>query len=283
MPDEDPSDRTDPRLNDLAEGVWEESARLETVLVVHGYPSLREALVRTLVHYGYRAVEAPDREQALRIVLGERIDLVLLDIDLHGGEGVALAAELAARPETRHVPVVGLSSEVIPRDAPQLGSFRLALGMPVEQKDLLAALDRCLNAGRSQGGGRLKLESSDEQCHLPLEDRLRCDHLSLFFRFPVSSRIELRPDSEPRIHALTARLAALAIHPEITVEGGGLLLQYELTIADALTLGIAEEAMDQLFSSLVAAFPELSVRPEELRRRLVTLEAEYRRLQRVAS
>lgn len=269
-------------MDELVEGIWEESTRLETVLIVHGYDSLREALARTLQHYGYRALEASTREQALRVVRRERPGVVLLDLALGEDDGPALAAELSGRAETHGIPLLALSSDVVPPEVLGLYGLREALVMPVEQRDLLAGLDRALEPARRRASGNLRLEPADEQCRLALEDRLRSEHLSLFFRFRVTTRIQLHPENEVLIRALATRLAALGSPPEIRVEGGELVLDYELTIADALSLETSNPAGD-LFAALCEAFPELATRPEALRRRIDDLESEYRRLQRIAS
>lgn len=270
------------RVDELVDGIWEESTRLETVLVVHGYASLREALARTLQHYGYRALEASSREQALRIVRTERPSVVLLDLTLGGDDGVALALDLATRPDGRGVPVLALASDVLPEEFLRRYALREALVMPIEQRDLLAALDRALEPARRRTGTNLRLEPADEQCRLPLEDRMRSEHLSLFFRFPVTSRIQLLPGNEMLVRSLSGRLDALGIHPEVRMDAGELLLAYELTIADALSLGF-EDPVGELIRALTEACPELATRPEALRRRIAELEAEYRRLQRIAS
>jgi CheY-like chemotaxis protein len=269
-------------LDELVEGIWQESTRLETVLVVHGYDSLREALARTLQHYGYRALEAGSREQALRLTRSDRPGVILLDLALGENDGAALAAELMGRPESRGIPLVALTSDVLPDDARRLHGLREALVMPVEQKDLLAALDRALEPARRRASGNLRLEPSEEQCRLALEDRMRSEHLSLFFRFPSSTRIELHPGNEMLVRGLTARLAALGIQPEVELDGGDLLLRYDLSIADSLSLDAADPAAE-LFAALREAFPELAARPEALRRRIAELHSEYRRLQRLAS
>lgn len=269
-------------LDDLVDGIWEESTRLETVLVVHGYDSLREALARTLQHYGYRPLEASSREQALRVLRTDRPGVILLDLALGEGDGPALAMALAARAETRDVPVLALASDGLPEERVRLYGLREILVMPIEQRELLNALDRALEPARRRAAANLRLEPADEQCRLPLEDRLRSQHLSLFFRFPVTSRIELQPGSEMLVRSLSGRLGALGIQPEIQMAGGDLMLRYELTIADALSLS-SDDTAGELFASLCEAFPELAARPDDLRRRISELESEYRRLQRLAS
>lgn len=283
MPDEERSlNPAGSRLDDLIQGIWEESTRLETVLVVHGYPSLREALVRTLEHYGYRTLQASTREQALRVARRERLDLVLLDFELGENERLPLTETLARQAATHEIPVLGLSSDIVPNDALEHYGLREVLVMPVEQKDLLAALDRALAFSRRQGRMVVRIEPGDEQCRLSLEDRLRSNHLSLFFRFPARRRIRPSPENGGLIEDLSAKLAALGILPEIRIKGGDLLLLYDATIADALALGL-DEPVEELFLALVDAFPELAAEPDALRRRLATLEGEYRRLQRIAS
>lgn len=282
MPQDERRGRPAHELNALVEGIWEESTRLETVLVVHGYDSLREALARTLQHYGYRPLEASSREQALRVMRAERPEVILLDLALGERDGPALAAELSRRPETRDVPVLALASDFPSEETLRAYGLLDVLVMPIEQRDLLAALDRALEPARRRTGGNLRLEPADEQCRLPLEDRLRSEHLSLFFRLPVTSRIELLPGNEVLVRSLSGRLGALGIQPEIEMADGHLLLRYELTIADALALGF-EDAEEELFRALCEAFPELAARPETLRRRVGELQREYRRLQRLAS
>ena len=269
-------------LDPMVEAIWEESTRLETILVVHGYASLREALVRTLEHYGYRALEASSREQALRVSRREQPDLVLVELTLGENGGPVVAAMISAQPETRGIPVIALSSDVVSPELRRLHGFRDALVMPVEQRDLLGALDRALGPSRRRRAEGLRLDRSDEQCRLPLEDRLRCEHLSLFFRFATTSRVEIRPGNETLVHGITGRLAALGIQPGMSVENGDIVLSYELTIVDALCLDTPDPA-EELFVALSHAFPELAARPEALRRRIGTLDAEFRRLQRLAS
>ena len=269
-------------LDDLVDAIWEESTGLETILVVHGYDSLREALARTLQHYGYRAVEAASREQALRVIRSERPALVLLDLALGEDDGPALALELRSRPESRGIPVLALTSDVLSDEALHHYGFREALLMPIEQRDLLAGLDRTLEPVRRRVAGNLRLEPADEQCRLPLEDRMRSEHLSLFFRVPAATRIPLHPGNEMLMRSVSTRLSTLGVQPEVHMEGAELLLRYELTIADALTLEATDPA-EELYASLCEAFPELAIRPKALRARITELQSELQRLQRLAS
>ena len=268
-------------LDRLVDGIWQESTHLETILVVHAYTSLRHALARTLQHYGYRALEASSREQALRLLREERPEAILLDRALRENDGIALALEIAHRADLSDIPVLAIASDRVTDEDLRAHGFREALVMPIEQKDLLAAVDRALDPARRRAGA-MRRQAEEEQCRLALEDRLKPEHLTLFSRFPTSTRIELRPGSEATIRSLSARLAAFGIQPEIEMESGALLLRYEVSIAEALSLD-SESPVADLATALGAAFPELASRPEALLYRIRSLESEYRRLLRMAS
>ncbi|MBN9481300.1 MAG: hybrid sensor histidine kinase/response regulator [Bordetella sp.] len=79
-----------------------------------------------------------------------RPDAVVLDLDLHGGEGWAVKAALAGEPLTRDLPVLALSAAVEPDQArrAQAAGFAGYLAKPVLLSDLAAALARLLAPSR---------------------------------------------------------------------------------------------------------------------------------------
>jgi CheY-like chemotaxis protein len=208
--------------------------------------------------------------------------VILLDVALGETDGASLAQELSTRPDWRDIPVIALTSDGLDEEVLRMHGFRDELVMPVEQKELLGALDRILENGRRAAAAHLQREGQEEQCRLPLEDRLSCEHLTLFSRVPVVTRVKFRPGNEMRVRRLSKGLGELGVHPELEMEGDDLVLRYELSLADALALE-APAPEDELFTALTAAYPELSTRPEALRRRLGELQDEFRRLHRLAS
>jgi DNA-binding response OmpR family regulator len=61
-------------------------------------------------HAGYRVTLAPDAAMALRLASMRRFDLVLLDMQLPGMDGLQLLRELRLREPTRELPVAVLSN-----------------------------------------------------------------------------------------------------------------------------------------------------------------------------
>lgn len=256
------------------------AARHERLLVVHSYRSLREAIAQTLRHHGYEVLESAGAADAALLVGEREPGLVLMELaagsESHGADAAAVAS--AAREVG--VPVVGLASHPLDEgEIEQLGAGEI-LVMPVEQRGLLAAVERLLEpAGGLMGRGTV---DDDPQWRLALEDRLEAEHLTLSFTYPDATRIPLTPANACRVRTFASRLTAMGIEPELRIEGADLLFRYEVTIADAFLLE-DEEAEERLHDRLVAAFPQLRKRTDALRERLGSLSAELRQLQRIAS
>jgi putative two-component system response regulator len=76
------------------------------VLVVDDVAANRELLEGHLVELGYDVREARDGLEALALVAAEEPDLVLLDVDMPGLDGIEVCRRLKASERTRLVPVV---------------------------------------------------------------------------------------------------------------------------------------------------------------------------------
>jgi YesN/AraC family two-component response regulator len=85
----------------------ESSRRRPRVLAVDDDPSVRDAL-HLLLDDEYDVVDAPDGESALRCLLAEPIDLVLLDLVMDGVDGITLLQQM--RRGGADVPVVVVSA-----------------------------------------------------------------------------------------------------------------------------------------------------------------------------
>ena len=97
-------DGTQKRANDPAD------VRAKSVLVVED-DQLNMKLVRTLLKLeGYRVLEAVDAETGILAAREERPDLVLMDIQLPGMDGITAAGVLREHEGLHDVPIVGLSS-----------------------------------------------------------------------------------------------------------------------------------------------------------------------------
>jgi len=79
------------------------------VLVVDDDPDIRRLLGEELRGVGHEVLFASDGPQGLMIARRERPDLILLDLRLPGGDGIAVLERLKTIPQTAMIPVIILS------------------------------------------------------------------------------------------------------------------------------------------------------------------------------
>jgi CheY-like chemotaxis protein len=88
-----------------------------TVLVVDD-----ESTTRRLVHYvlkplGVETLDAGNGAEAMAAVQDRRVDLILMDINLPGGDGFELTVRLRAMDHLKDVPVIIFTARSHPTDA----------------------------------------------------------------------------------------------------------------------------------------------------------------------
>jgi len=97
---------------------------------------------------GIVLLEAPNLATAREILASQQVDLVLLDVRLPDGDGLALAAELHERMKDRPIVVV-LSASVLPseRDAALRSGADAFLAKPYHPSELVATVLQLLEKG----------------------------------------------------------------------------------------------------------------------------------------
>jgi DNA-binding response OmpR family regulator len=83
-------------------------AGAKTILVVDDEAAVRQLLRDCFELEGYQVVEAPDRTEATRLLGELAVDLVTLDLNLGGDNGLELAREIRAK---RDVPIVMITGK----------------------------------------------------------------------------------------------------------------------------------------------------------------------------
>jgi two-component system, cell cycle response regulator DivK len=87
-----------------------------TVLVVEDNP-LNLKLVRDVLgHAGYRVLEAGDAERGIALARSEAPDLILMDVQLPGIDGIEALGRLRADAGTARIPVVAVTALAMKED-----------------------------------------------------------------------------------------------------------------------------------------------------------------------
>ena len=86
------------------------------ILLIEDNEMNRDMLSRRLVRRGYEVAIAVDGEQGLAMARAEAPALVLMDMSLPGIDGWEVTRQLKASPETRGIPVIGLTAHAMAGD-----------------------------------------------------------------------------------------------------------------------------------------------------------------------
>lgn len=80
-------------------------------MVVDDSASIREVVSLALKGAGYEVLEACDGKDALSKLTGQKIHLIVSDVNMPNMDGISLLKEVKQRPEYKHTPVMMLTTE----------------------------------------------------------------------------------------------------------------------------------------------------------------------------
>jgi two-component system cell cycle response regulator DivK len=121
------------------------------ILVVEDNERNMRLFREVLESSGYRTLEATTGERAVELVVEHCPDLVLMDIQLPGIDGVEALGRLRAEERTASVPVLALTAQAMDGDRERFlaAGFDGYLSKPVDILDFVATVRRyCEERGR---------------------------------------------------------------------------------------------------------------------------------------
>jgi two-component system, NtrC family, sensor kinase len=119
----------------------------ESILVVEDDADVRTYVVETLRELKYRVQHASSAEDALRLIDGQAVDLLLTDVVLPGINGRRLAEELTGRqPSLKVIYMTGYSRNAIVHQG-RLDAGLEMLQKPLTSSDLARAVGKVLKSG----------------------------------------------------------------------------------------------------------------------------------------
>ena len=108
-------------------------------------------LVRDVLRVkGYDTIEAGTAEEGIRLATLRHPDLVLMDIQLPGMNGIEARGVLRAEPATAAIPVIAVTASVMQRDRKQIteAGFDDYVGKPIHLKEFLDTVRAVLERER---------------------------------------------------------------------------------------------------------------------------------------
>ena len=147
--------RTRETSGNSCRGFLPDTMAITRCLVVDDDPELLQSVCDYLRRFGLEADAAASAAQMRRRLAQGGIDLVVLDVMLPDGDGLALCSALRHKPETAQLPVIMLTAQGDP------GSRVLGLELgaddyvakPFEPRELVARIKAVLRRRAAPGGG----------------------------------------------------------------------------------------------------------------------------------
>ena len=121
----------------------------ELILIIEDNEKNRKLCRDVLQVKGYKTIESETAEVGLKLALEQSPDLVLMDIQLPGMDGISAMKQLKDDPNTQNIPIIAITASAMTNNRTTM----LAEGFdgyqtkPISLKDFLAEVQRVLAAG----------------------------------------------------------------------------------------------------------------------------------------
>jgi two-component system cell cycle response regulator DivK len=112
---------------------------MATILIVEDNDKNLKLVRDVLQVKGYATLEAGNAEDGIRLAVESKPDLILMDIQLPGMNGIEALAVLRADPATASIPVVAVTASVMQQDRKLIteAGFDGYIGKPINLKEFL--------------------------------------------------------------------------------------------------------------------------------------------------
>lgn len=118
----------------------------KTILIVDDSPSVRQVIGLTLRGAGYQVIEGCDGQDALAKLDGQRVHLIVSDVNMPRMDGITFLKEVKALPATRFTPVIMLTTESAEekKRAGQAAGAKAWVTKPFRPEVLLGAVQKLI-------------------------------------------------------------------------------------------------------------------------------------------
>ena len=124
------------------------SANRPLVMVVDDYTDTRRIVKWMLEQQGYRAVEASDGRHAVEAAIGERPDLILMDLAMPQVDGFEAIRLIRGHEELREVPIIAMTAYDMAEflDKADEAGCDLYISKPIDFQRLSVLIEKLLAA-----------------------------------------------------------------------------------------------------------------------------------------
>ena len=123
---------------------------MSVILIVEDNETNMKLVRDVLQVKGYQTLEAGTAEDGIALAQVHSPDLVLMDIQLPGMNGIEALGVLRENPATAHIPVIAVTASVMQQDRKLIteAGFDAYIGKPINLKEFLQAVREMIEARR---------------------------------------------------------------------------------------------------------------------------------------
>lgn len=120
------------------------------ILVVEDNAMNMELAVDLLKLRGYEVLTAKTGQEALEVSDRERLDLILMDVQLPGMDGLTVTKKLKENPNTAHIPVVALTAHAMKGDEERILGHGCTgyISKPIDTREFPKAVGKFIDETR---------------------------------------------------------------------------------------------------------------------------------------
>ncbi|WP_404362972.1 response regulator [Marinobacter sp.] len=116
----------------------------KNILIVDDSASIRQVVSLTLKGAGFEVIEACDGRDALSKLTGQRVHLMISDVNMPNMDGLTFLKEVKSRPEYKFTPVIMLTTESAEdkKMQGQAAGAKAWMVKPFQPQQMLAAVNK---------------------------------------------------------------------------------------------------------------------------------------------
>ena len=124
------------------------------ILIVEDNPLNLELVRDILTAEGYQVLEAVDGPAGVALASSETPELILMDLQLPGLDGLQATAQIRSDPRLRDVPIVAVTAHAMKGDDDRARAAGCDgfISKPIQVREFVAAVDRYLSGSRRTSG-----------------------------------------------------------------------------------------------------------------------------------
>lgn len=116
----------------------------KTILIVDDSASLRQVVGMTLKGAGYEVIEACDGKDALGKLTGQKVHLIISDVNMPNMDGLTFVTEVKKNPAYKFTPVIMLTTEAgeDKKKQGQTAGAKAWMVKPFQPQQMVAAVEK---------------------------------------------------------------------------------------------------------------------------------------------